>query len=83
MKDLKILTKQYDDGKFFTVEVIGPRRENGGRYEGDVMRIEHDETWLHLETDAAEGHAMINIEALPAIIRALNAIKKQRKLAAE
>lgn len=74
---LKIETTTYNNGKEFTVEAIGPKHKNGDQYRGGPIRIYYDATWLYLVTDDYEGHAMVNIETLPAIVRCLNAIKKQ------
>lgn len=47
-------------------------------YYGPQARISHDDTWLHITTDDYEGHAMLNIETLPVLIRALQAIQRIR-----
>jgi len=44
------------------------------------MNITHDKDWLWLKTDDYEGNAMINVEALPKIIKCLREIQKSRKL---
>lgn len=47
-------------------------------YSGPVARVSADKNWLVIETDAYEGHAMLNVEALPALIRALRQLQSER-----
>lgn len=54
-------------------------RDKPSNYEGPVARVSHDDTWLRIVTDENEGSAMINIEALPFLRRALAKIAKERK----
>lgn len=49
-----------------------------GDYRGPVAEVSADATWLHICTDSYEGHAMLNIEALPYLQRALREIAKRR-----
>lgn len=51
-----------------------------GDYAGPAARVYYDENWLHINTDDYEGNAMLNIEALPALRRALAQISKEIKL---
>lgn len=53
-----------------------------GDYIGPTAWIEYDDTWLHIVTDDYEGHAMLNIETLPYLRRALAQIAKEIKEAA-
>lgn len=46
-------------------------------YIGPVARIEYNKDWLYIVTDEYEGVAMLNIEALPALRRALTQIAKE------
>lgn len=50
------------------------------RYEGPRAEVTFDHDWLHIQTDPYEGHVMINIEALPNLIKALNRIKRHLKV---
>lgn len=45
-------------------------------YHGPVASVTYDETWLTIETDDYEGSAMLNIEALPYLRRALAEISR-------
>jgi activator of HSP90 ATPase len=46
-----------------------------------VVEIAHDKEFLHIiSDDADEGHALIRIEALPAVIKALTEIQKLRQI---
>jgi len=58
--------------KYFT-----PDKDNDWLYHGPYARVEYDKDWLHICTDDYEGHAMLNIEALPYLRRALAAIAKE------
>lgn len=48
-------------------------------YDGPAARVHADDTWLNIVTDDYEGHAMLNIETLPMLRRALARIAKERK----
>lgn len=48
-------------------------------YRGPTALVYADETWLHIVTCRYEGAVMLNIEALPALKRALNEITNRRK----
>jgi hypothetical protein len=48
-------------------------------YRGPVAEVTWDDTWLNITTDKYEGHAMLNIEALPYLRRALAQIERARK----
>jgi hypothetical protein len=48
-------------------------------YHGPTAHITWDETWLNITTDDYEGHAMINIEALPYLRRALARVARTIK----
>lgn len=48
-------------------------------YIGLQARVSYDKDWLHIVTDEYEGAAMLNIEALPALRRALSQIAKERR----
>jgi hypothetical protein len=52
-------------------------------YRGPVAEVAHDDTWLTIETDAYEGHAMLNIEALPYLRKALAKISRKIKAQAK
>lgn len=56
-------------------------RDKETDYSGPVAEISFDEAWFYICTDEHEGNAMINIEALPALRRALARLAK--KIAAE
>jgi hypothetical protein len=51
-------------------------------YSGPAARVTADGSWLHIVTDDYEGNAMLNIEALPYLRRALAKLEKARKTAA-
>lgn len=51
-----------------------------GNYYGPTARIEYDDTWLHIITDHYDGHAMLNIETLPYLRRALAQIAKEVRI---
>jgi hypothetical protein len=53
---------------------VGGRK---GDYTGPIARITWDEDWLHIVTDDYEGHAMLNIETLPFLRRALTRVAKR------
>lgn len=66
------------DGKVYVwAECAG--QDPHSRYRGPVCEVDHDKDWLHITTDPYEGHAMISIEALPALRKALARIAKDRK----
>jgi hypothetical protein len=48
-------------------------------YSGPVADVYRDKHWLFIVTDSYEGTAMLNIEALPALLMALNEISKNLK----
>jgi len=50
-------------------------------YRGPVAEVTYDDTWLVIETDAYEGHAMLNIEALPHLRAVLTKISRKIKAA--
>lgn len=60
----------------------------GFRYsDGDIgaaAQVSTDKDWLHIITDSDEGHAMLNIECLPHLIKALQDLyAKQHPRASE
>lgn len=55
---------------------VGARNPDSD-YVGPVARVSFDDQWLHIITDDYEGAAMLNIEALPMLRRALARIAKQ------
>ncbi len=61
----------------------GPKQDDGSQYRGPTAQVSYDEDWLHIITDDSEGHAMLNIEALPQIREALAAIAKERRAKAK
>ena len=61
--------------------VVGANGDGG--YVGPRAQIDHDDAWLHIVTDSYEGHAMLNIEALPQLRRALTMIARERRKAAK
>lgn len=50
-----------------------------GRYRGPATKVTHDDAWLYIKTDPYDGVVMLNIEALPALRKALAKIAKARK----
>lgn len=56
-------------------------KDDGYEYYGPVARVTFDATWLHISTDDYEGHALLNIEALPYLQEALAKIAAQLKTA--
>lgn len=48
-------------------------------YRGPEAVVSYANGWLHINTDDYEGHAMLNIEALPYLRRALAQIAKEQK----
>jgi hypothetical protein len=48
-----------------------------GDYKGPEAAVYADKDWLYVVTDDYEGHAMMNIETLPALIKALQRIKSE------
>ncbi len=48
-------------------------------YIGPVADVSFDDKWLHITTDDYEGAAMLNIEALPFLLKALRQIDKRRR----
>jgi hypothetical protein len=47
-----------------------------GRYQGPIARVEFDEDWLVINTDDHEGKAILNIEALPYLLQALERVRE-------
>jgi hypothetical protein len=47
-----------------------------GDYKGPVGHVYADDNWIHIVTDPYEGHAMLNIETLPELIKILSDIHK-------
>lgn len=47
-----------------------------------VTETPRDDTWLNIATDRYEGHAMLNIEALEPLRKALTKISRKLKAAA-
>ena len=70
-----------DDGKggFLVGTSKKPDDRHPDGYEGPVARVSFDKTWLYVNTDDYEGHAMMNIETLPMLRRALAKIAKRIK----
>lgn len=62
--------------------LVGARDKENGR-EGPVAHVTYDDDWLWISTDEYEGTTMLNIEALPALRRALTIIARDRKVAAK
>ncbi len=48
-------------------------------YSGPAAQVTYDDKWLHICTDDYEGNAMLNIEALPYLQKALRQIARERK----
>lgn len=55
---------------------VSAKEEETG-YMGPEAVISYDENWLHITTDPYEGHVMLNIETLPALLRALKDVTKR------
>lgn len=64
----------YPDGE----QSVSATHEDG-ETPGAGAQTTHDESWLNIITDPHEGHVMLNIEALPALQRALRNIAKELK----
>jgi hypothetical protein len=47
-------------------------------YHGPVARVSCDDKWLVICTDDHEGYAMLNVEALPFLRRALGYLDRKR-----
>ena len=58
---------QNDGGTLWSVGAQDVDRD----YVGPIAEISADDTWLYIETDPYEGSVMLNIEALPVLLRAL------------
>ncbi len=48
-------------------------------YRGPIAEVEWDDNWLHITTDPYEGSAMLNIEALPYLRKALAQVARALK----
>lgn len=70
------VTVRKDDILVRCIEVKGSEPYG---YEGPSCSIWHDKDWVYVSTDEHEGTAMLNIEALPALRRALALLAKQIK----
>jgi hypothetical protein len=46
-------------------------------YRGPVAEVYAERGWLYVVTDPHEGHAMLNIAALPKLISALRRLQKE------
>jgi hypothetical protein len=72
--------KRHEDAKRVTLLVGADDLTNKDRpYHGPTARVTWDDTWLNICTDDYEGNAMINIEALPHLRRALAYISRSIK----
>lgn len=60
----------------FRVWFEEPRAEPYGKYIGPVASVYGDQTWVHVCTDDYEGNAMINRQALPSLIKALQRVER-------
>jgi hypothetical protein len=58
-------------------------RDNESTYEGPTARVDYDKDWLNITTDDYEGHAMLNIEALPHLRRALARVARELRAKAK
>lgn len=58
---------------------VGCRYNVTGEYpsSGPTASVTYDDSWLNIVTDDCEGHAMLNIETLPQLRRALAEIAKE------
>ncbi len=67
-----------DEPGKYRVWVEGERKGPERQYIGPVAEIEAsaDRSWVYVTTDRYEGHAMINREALPKLIEALQRLEK-------
>lgn len=59
-------------------QLVGTKETVTG-YSGPCARVEYDKKWLSITTDDHEGAAMLNIEALPFLIEALQNIEAKMK----
>lgn len=76
------LIERSERGK--VVFYVGAKDETdpANKYDGPCAEVAWDETWLTICTDQYEGHAMLNIEALEPLRKALAKISRQVKAAA-
>jgi hypothetical protein len=62
---------------------VGARSTNKERgeysYDGPTAEVYRDKDFFYISTDPCEGTAMLNIESLPFLIKALREIKKELK----
>lgn len=59
--------------------IVGAKDDGDPKYEGPRAEVTWDDTWLYICTDKYEGHAMLNIEALEPLRKALNKIARATK----
>jgi hypothetical protein len=64
----------------FLVGASCPEKPGEYTYQGPVARVSYDKDWLYICTDDYEGNAMLDIEALPYLRRALAQIAKRTKV---
>lgn len=57
------------------------KQADGYQYLGPAARVSYDKDWLYIVTDDHEGNAMLDIEALSALRRALAQIARERRVA--
>lgn len=73
------LIEHVERGK--TVYLVGAKDDSDpkNKYEGPRAEVTWDETWLNITTDHYEGRAMLNIEAIEPLRKALAKISRQIK----
>ena len=60
----------------FRVWFEAPREKPLDKYVGPVAHIYGTKDWVHVCTDRYEGNAMLNREALPSLIKALQRLER-------
>lgn len=75
MKSRRTIEPFYDDANPSRL-LVGARYTDGIAHDGPVAVITHNADWLNICTDRYEGNAMLNIEALPHLRKALARIAR-------
>lgn len=73
------LIERVDRGK--SIYLVGAKDETdpANKYDGPCAQVTWDGAWLHIITDDYEGHAMLNIEAIEPLRKALAMISRKIK----
>jgi hypothetical protein len=71
--------KTYKDGTIMVGYAEYARDKDGRDYYGPSAEITAHDCWFTVSTDHYEGSAMMRIETLPTLIRALRLLQKQVK----